>query len=193
MPPSKSPAKTRPSPAAAGTPLRRTPRSHKSPSRLGYTDNWGSTTPHLWVSETVTTRHEREEAKLKEREAFVSKLNAESENADESESKDKSSAFISKLIEVGSKVAPPPSVLESYKKMMTGYMWPATILQSVVLSVLGFVICQLIKQEKISLQESGQWAGWGEQLVRPTPCPGVWRNDALRSCMRLTALDFWTC
>ncbi|KAL1530653.1 hypothetical protein AB1Y20_001553 [Prymnesium parvum] len=131
--PSKSPAKTRPASPA----MRRTPRHAKPPSRLGQNDDWGVSSPAKWVSETVTTRKAREEELYKERLAFVEHLN------EEVDAKGK------------------PGLLARYETLMSEYMWLATIVQSVVLTVVGFAVGQLIKGEAITGALAGQWAGWG--------------------------------
>jgi len=131
--PSKSPAKVRPPPAQ---PTRTTPRrSPKAPVRLGQNDNWGSTTPTKWVSAAPDKKEEEE--KYQERVKFVKEMNAKTDA--------KKSLF----------------TFAKYKKFMDKYMWPATIAQTVVLTVVGFVIGTLIKSEEITMIELSGWAGWG--------------------------------
>jgi len=142
MPPSKSPAKTRPTPPQ---PVRRTARSTKSPSRLGQNDNWGTGTPTKWVSDTVATQKAKEEELYQERIDFVAKLNAES---DEKKG--------------------PPGVFQKYKTFMTEYKWSGTIVQTVVLTLVGFAIGQQMKNEPITAVAAGHWAGWG--VINATCC-----------------------
>ena len=150
--PTKSPVKKRavsPSPVAKRTTPR---RDIKPPARLGAGDNWGSTTPTKWVSDVVTTQKEKAEDMYKERLDFVTKLN--------SESKGKS---------VGPVILDFGGMYSSYKKLMTKYTWPASIVQSVVLTVLGYVISQFIKAKPIVAEDAVPWAGWGTSSQSTNP------------------------
>jgi len=117
---------------------RRTPRKSagNGPSRLGQDDNWGSVKAGEWISDTVITAASKSEELYKERVAFVAELNAKEEP--------KSS-----------------SIMDKYKAVMAKHTYPATVVQSVVLTVLGYVIGDVLSKETPTPEAASQWAGWG--------------------------------
>jgi len=112
--------------------------------RLGHDDDWASAPGTNWVSDSVHTSKQTEDDKYEERKSFVEAYNK------------KIDAEVTQVVDVTS-----ASPMDKYKAMMQAHPYPASIVQSILITLLGYLLGEMIKGGNPTQMGVAKWAGWG--------------------------------